>query len=366
MHSSNNQHNGEGRGMQITVQGGVHDGAHGILGTQQITVIGSASDCDLQLCDSGVAAHHLAIGRSDEQFVVRPMDGQCTVHGRRVPAGASAPVSCGDRIALHGTDVSLVTAEHYAHEPSVDNNAAIDECAAGEKRSDERPPGGWKLYSCAALVAIVIAFGSQQLLAKKLPPPDAITRVTTVLQTLDIADAVAISEEAGVLTLSGMLPDDATVALQSALKTLPNKVVNRTQSVSRLLEQVRSVFRTNGYHAELTYVADGAVRVTNLDGENPKIRQVAAHARSDVSVLRGLTFAPVVDANRSGKRLAVYSTDPDKRLTTIVDGNTAYVATTDGGRYFVGSVLPGGLVLRDISADGIQVDDNGEIHWLAL
>ena len=51
---------------------------------------------------------------------------------------------------------------------------------------------------------------------------------------------------------------------------------------------------------------------------------------------------------------------------SIVDGDTAYVAAADGGRYFVGSILPGGFVLRRINEDGIQVDDNGEIRWLGL
>jgi len=366
MPMNGNQAEPEYRVMRIGVQGGIHEGAQSLLGAQQITVIGSAGDCDLCLRDTGIAAHHLAIGCSDGHFVVRPMDGQCSVNGERLLAGQSASIVCGDRIVLHDTGVSLLMAENPVQQTRIDGDTADHGREAGAPPHDERPLRRWTLYACVTLVTLGIALGSHQLLSESLPEPSAITNVTLLLESLEMTDAVGVSDESGIVTLSGVLQDDAATALEHALQTLPNDVVNRTQSVSRLLEQVRGVFRTNGYHAELTYAGHGGVQVTNLDGENPRIAQIAAHARDDVPVLHALTFAPVVDKDRSGRRLAAFSTDPDKRLTTIVDGDTAYVATSDGGRYFVGSVLPGGLVLRDISADGIQVDDNGEIHWFAL
>lgn len=344
----------------VSIHGGIHDGAESQLGRQQITIIGSAMDCDLRLADVGIAAHHVAIGVSGERLVVRPMDGQCSVNGKRLRAGQSVAIACGDRIVLLDTDVWLTTTE----QPDVDNAADGGNPQRCEVKSARRWP--WTLSAGVLLIAIVAGFGSQPLLSKDVPMPDAMTSVNAVLETLDITSDVTLSKDAGVVTLRGVLPDDIFAKLERSLQSLPRDVVNRTQSVSRLLELVRSVFRTNGYHANLTYVGDASVQVSNLDGDNQKIQQIAAHARDDVAVLASLTFAPVSDSKRSDKRLAIYSTDPDKRLTTIVDGDTAYVATTDGGRYFVGSVLPGGLVLRDISADGIHVDDNGEFHWLAL
>ena len=222
------------------------------------------------------------------------------------------------------------------------------------------------MITAAALIVTGATLSAQQLRSADALEPDALPSVNAVLEVLELAADVSVSSEAGFITIRGVLPEASAIDLENEIRTLPFDVVNHTQSVNRLLEQVGSVFRTNGYHAELNYVGGGAVQVTNLDAENPRIQQVAAYARDDVAALTALTFATPGESGRRGKRLAVYSADPNKRLTTIIDGDTAYVATTDGGRYFVGSVLPGGLVLRDISADGIQVDDNGEIHWLAL
>lgn len=348
------------RGLCIGVRGGIHDGAESELDGDEITIIGSAEDCNLRLADAGIAAHHLAIGASGNRLVVRPMDGQCSVNGRGVSAGQSATIRYGDRIALHDTDVWITLIEQS--EDKAGHSGGVEQNGRRGSRRWQRT-----LSATVALVALVfVGFGSQHFVRSAASASETTVRPEDVLASLDIADEVSVSREGGVVTLHGVLPDDVFVKLQREARTLPRNVVNRTQSVSRLLEQVRGVFRTNGYHANLTYVGDAAVEVTNLDGENPKIQQVAGYARDDVAILSALTFAPVGEGGRSDKRLVLNATDPNKRLTTIVDGETAYVATTDGGRYFVGSVLPGGLILRDITTDGIQVDDNGEIHWLAL
>ena len=341
-------------GVQIDVHGGIHDGAASRLRDKQITIIGSAADCDLRLADNGIASHHLALGPNGNGFVVRPMDGRCTVDGKTVRAGQSVTIACGDRIVLNDTDVWLTTTE--SREPG-------DEFVSDDTI---QPRSRLRLYACAVLVAIGLGVGSQQLLSTDAAASDPLIGIDEVLEALDIGTDISVSKEAETVTIRGVLPDAKFAALETSLQSLSRNIVNRTQSVSLLMEQVRSVFRTNGYHAELKYLGEGTVQVANLDGENPKIQQIAGRARDDVPILTSLTFLPIADTDRSGKQLAIYSTDPDKRLTTIVDGDTAYVATTDGGRYFIGSVLPGGLVLRDISTDGIQVDDNGEIHWLAL
>ncbi|MGI9232111.1 MAG: FHA domain-containing protein [Woeseiaceae bacterium] len=344
----------------IGIRGGIHESAESPLGDQQIILIGSAGDCDIQLADAGVAAHHIAIGTRDTQFVVRPMDGGCSVNGKTVRAGRSAAIKRGDRIALDDTEVWLTTTETHS-----DADARVgDDTLQPERQASRR--WRWTYPVGVAIIAITTTFGGQQLLSKDALVPDDAVNVSGVLQDLGIDADVTLSNDAGTVMLQGVLPDEMFAELDRALGFANREVVNRTQSVSQLLEQVRSVFRTNGYHAALEYVGNAQVQVTNLDPENPKIQRVAAYARDDVSILAALTFAPFSDANRSNKRLAVFSTNPEKRLTTIVDGDTAYVATTDGGRYFVGSVLPGGLVLRDISVDGIQVDDNGQIHWLTL
>lgn len=348
------QRDANGFEARVEIHGGIHDGAASVMRRDRIAVVGSADDCDLFLADSGIAGHHLAIGSNGNGFVARPMDGHCTINGKVLRAGQSVPIEYGDRIELGEADVCLAMTD--IRKPA----EFVELCNTGRSRSKLR------LYACSVLLALGSVVASQQLLPTGAAATDLFEDVEQIVESLKISKEVVLSRKDDIVMIRGVLPDTQFAAFEAALLPLSRDIVNRTQSVSLLLEQVRSVFRTNGYHAELEYVNDGAVRVTNLDGDNPKIQQIAGRARDDVPVLVSLTFLPISDSAGSDRQFAIYSTDPSKRLTTIIDGDTAYVATTDGGRYFVGSVLPGGLVLREISAEGIQVDDNGQIHWLSL
>lgn len=335
----------------IVVHGGIHDGAVSGIPGDRISVVGSAGDCDIRLLDEGIESHHLAVGATGKGLEIRLLNGSCRSNGKTLRPGQRFDHAMGDRLVLGESGVSLSSrTRHFA--------AQTD----GSRRPRKRAA----LYACAVLLAIAAAAFSQQMMLTEPAAPELTTGLIEILETLQIANDVKVGRDADTITVRGILPDEKFAALEAAVSTLPRNIVNRTQSAGSLLEQVHSVFRTNGYHAELNYLGEGVVQVKNLDSENPQIMQIAARIRADVPILTSLTFLPVSDANRSGHDFAIYSTDPDKRLTTIVDGDTAYVATTDGGRYFVGSVLPGGLLLRQISEDGIQVDRNGEIHWLAL
>ena len=109
---------------------------------------------------------------------------------------------------------------------------------------------------------------------------------------------------------------------------------------------------------------DGAhVRVTNLDGNHEAVKKVTDHVYADVPALKTLSFSKSTSAPDENSQ-SLYALLPGKRLTTIVDGTTAYIATEDGSRYFVGSVLPGGSQIRVISDAGVQVDTNGTLTWM--
>ena len=339
--------------LSITVDGGIHTGAASVMQADGITVLGSAGDSDLRLFDKGIAPHHAAIGVNGNNHVLRAMEGECRVNTRTLQAGDSAPIVAGDRIVLADTGVSLGV---------VDRETEVGEVV---EPASKRRPFGFNTLVLSMLAFTLVAAAGARLSSIDMSPVEASIGVNNAIEALGLK-GLAVSTEGAVVRVRGVLSNEEHATLDTALLGLPGEVVNLTQPEGLLLEQVSSVFRTNGYHAELEHSGGGVVTVSNLDATNPLIQQVVARVKSDVPMLSSLVLLPVKGTDRPSNALAAYPSDPAKRLTTIIDGDTAYVATTDGGRYFVGSVLPGGLVLRQITADGIQVDNKGEIHWLSL
>ena len=339
---------------ELEVLSGLHAGARVDVGGTGPNIVGSARDSDVVLFDAGVATRHFALTTIDGVVHVRRLEGACAVNGTEVDAGESIALQPGDRIDLAESDAA------FAFAASADSTAT----SAQPEARQPSTASPWPI----ALGLILFGVCGVAMLANSFPAgpaEDRLTALTHVLEEADLSQVVTVSSQGGTHRVRGVVTPAQFAYLQDTLPSLGDSVINSTQSSTMLLEQVASVFRINGYDVELEYLGEGMVKIGNLDGANERVRQIVTRVRTDVPAVVRLEFA-AGDGPMRKDELARYSFDPDKRMTTIVDGSLSYVATQDGARYFPGAVLPGGLVLKSITRDAIQVDDNGEIRWLKL
>jgi hypothetical protein len=104
------------------------------------------------------------------------------------------------------------------------------------------------------------------------------------------------------------------------------------------------------------------VRIENLDGNHGRVQQAAAQVRADVPQLASLSFAGL-DDGPPPEQAPLYSYGAAEPMSVRIEGETAFLASSDGGRYFVGSMLPSGYIVRHISHQAVQVDREGQIAW---
>ena len=230
------------------------------------------------------------------------------------------------------------------------------------KKVTPRTPPWFAPLICGLLVT-GIWLGWAKARHTEAEPPIALT-TQQLLEQLDSDEPIVVEQQGKNTVITGVLADGLHQKLNTLIENQPH-TLNQTLSGSTLVAQVASVFRTNGYTAQLEYQSGGTVLVKNLDPDNPNVQKVTTYVQRDVPSLVAINFAPFEKAPDE-KPVITYPLDPNKRLTTIVDGETAYVATTDGARYFEGSVLPNGQKIRQITDQGIQVDHHGELVWLQL
>ncbi len=352
------------RRWQLDIAQGLHQGASVVLEEGELLVIGSGAECDLQLFDEGVAAQHLALMKRQNRIVVKGLEGKVQLNGGEFGPGSQLDVLAENEIKL--LPANVVIALHHGAREEVDPLGASDE-AAGPV---DRPKSSfWFIGGVGAVVfAILVTFllpGIGDSVKGTSRNNEALQkRITEIMAAEAVATELKLSQTGGRWAITGILKSNQLEKLREKLAGESLPVLLRIQTAERLLEQVRDVFRINGYGAKVEYAGGGRVEVKNLDGDNPKIKQVAAFVHQDVPDLTALSFArssPPPAAENADSRFVI---DPGRRLSAIVDGDTAYVASQDGGRYFVGSLLPGGYTIREITVDGVQVDRDGEISWL--
>ena len=111
-----------------------------------------------------------------------------------------------------------------------------------------------------------------------------------------------------------------------------------------------------------------SVSGTSASRTSTRITSVCARLQREcaaTSQLQGLAFA-AADATPPPDHLPAYDGGTADQVNARVDGETAYLATSAGARYFVGSVLPGGETVRRITPNAVQIDRDGQVSWFGL
>jgi type III secretion protein D len=321
---------------EVAIISGTHCGAAFTIASEDLLVIGADETCDIRLSDVGLAPRHAALTVQSGGVTIRQLDGRVSVNGRMLGAADRSPLPSAAEITLGDSGVRLRLMQPLQAQPPTANSGGTQISRPAGKTRALHAPGSharrWKTIQLlrthiipATLMAIVVAgIATQRLHASR-------------------SDAAAKS----------------SAAIAASLATPVEPPLNGAE----LVEQVEAVFRTNGYEAVVTDLGGGRVRVENLDESNARVRKAAALVRADVRLLKSLSFAAQRNA-KPAEPLQRYAQGPGARMRAVVDEDTAYLATEDGSRYFVGSVLPTGDTVRRISSDGVQVDQDGRLTWL--
>lgn len=127
---------------------------------------------------------------------------------------------------------------------------------------------------------------------------------------------------------------------------------------------VADVFRLNGIAAEVRASGSGVVRVHTREADIKQLEHVRDIARRDAPGLKKLVAVndqPPVLAQQGAT-----ISDPGKRVAAIVPGDSAYIVTADGTRYFEGAMLPSGHRIVAILPDKVQMERDGVGSVLAF
>ncbi|MCM5678256.1 hypothetical protein M8A51_01795 [Schlegelella sp. S2-27] len=336
-----------------------------------------APDCDVLVrdaealpglrlyCTLGVSAQ----GAADAWLEVA--QGEVQVGGRRVGEGESArwPLHASLRIGstclAFGPEALQTWPEApLCAEPPVPPTAPGDACGPAAASGPAHAPGWWMAASAAALVLgtfLVLGFASLSVPARSESGAHALQRVQQALQqSREFHRLRAEPLAGGVVLVRGhveTLPQ--RMRLQRAVATSGAEVQFDVWVDEVLVDAVQDVFRVNSVDARASLQADGSVRVDAREADAAKLQRVEALVRRDVPGLVALAVrneAPPLPPSTSA---APTVDDPGKRVASIVPGDTAYVVTADGARYFIGALLPTGHRIAAIEEQRVWLERDG-------
>jgi type III secretion protein D len=347
--------------FEFRIVSGTHRDATFLVGPDDLLVIGAEASCDICLSDAGVMPRHAAISLQSGHPSIRSLDGPLDVDGRTIAAAVRVPLQGECVITLGVSTVKLQLIGPGSPRPETARPEASATNGMGRRF--------WilALVVLAAGAAVTGLTGRENTAAPRPAPvrePD-IAAVQSMLQREGLSADVKVTATSYGTVLNGVIDDARAAALNSAVAKLQAPVINSTVSSEELLEQVRDVFRVQGYEASVTYLGQRRVRVENLDEHNERVRQAATRARNDVPQLTELSFA-APGAATPPEHAPAYQGRSNERLSVRIDGEIAYLATQGGARYFEGSVLPSGHSVKRITPNAVQLERDGQIEWFSF
>ncbi|ARN23538.1 SctD/MshK family protein [Piscinibacter gummiphilus] len=368
--------------LELRVLTGPQAGARIALAAGGRVDVGSldAAGCQVVLRDPRVAQQRVRLHVRPYDVRLEVLAGEVEFNGMLLVAPAFAdwplyaPVRLGDTVLAVGAEDGVRWDDALALALSPQPPAAPAEAPAPEAPAPAVVPRprrrleAWLAIGGGALALVatgLLAFASLVTPPKVVAesPSQRLERLLAVPEFRGLRVAAAgegLRVTGDVLTFADRQRLDAQLAGADLSPVVEVRVAEQ------LAAAVREVFRMNGVVAETTpatSLADvGVVRVATRVADLSQLARAEASARRDVPGLRGLAVENERPAAPPDN--APVADDPGKRVASIVPGDSPYVVTVDGTRYFVGALLPSGHRLASITEQEVLLDKDGVISTL--
>jgi len=360
----------ESSALSLLVIAGTQRGARVTLNQGRYKV-GNTFDCDIIIQDSAIDDESVLITVAEEQILINTVVNRemqwsdKKTDNQSIPLALYTPYQLGTTAFIVGYSDSMEWQDFLQSEDTailhVDQHEQILETV---HRSHN-----YKLASFSVLTIAVIALAvfAVNLITQKDTsdsPQAQLVKIRTTLDSKGYASIDAVAENQRIL-LSGFVDEYSdAIKLQEIVQQTGINAVIDLEIGSKLAADVRNVFRTNGVLIDVIEVSDAGVKIKTNNTNVLKLEAVKKVALRDIDGLLTLAidYATVADDLDNSEFLS----GPGKRIITVVQGELSYFVTEDESRYFIGSHLPSGYIVSDISQNLVQLSREGKKYYLPI
>jgi type III secretion protein D len=362
--------------LELRVLEGAQRGAQAAVAWRSFEIGGVAAGagCEVQLRDDAIGESRVRVtprGTSAARLEVLAgevmLGTQCLAAGSASDWRLYAPLRIGATLLAMGEPGhaawQLPAAAHVPRDAPAGPDAAADAAcspaparAGGAHRTERRlAVGGAALVAIAAMLLVM----THLLAVRPGAPVDRRQLVARLLASqpswqglrADAGPAGAVVR--GEVATNAQRESLQRTLAQAGLADVPVEVVTGEQVV----DAVADVYRVQGVAARAQWDGGGQVTVQAHEADAAALARAGQTARRDVAGLRELVVRNEPPAPAPQDRPV--ADDPGKRVAAIVPGDSPYVATADGTRYFIGALLPTGHRVEAIEPHRVVLSRDG-------
>jgi hypothetical protein len=355
----------------LIVEQGISAGGSCPIDEKKTYFIGSDEACDIILSDPGIELQHAALTITDAGVSWRSVQGSLSHNNQTLKKGNFANWPLNAEIIIASTKIRIEPKSKNFTKKTI--TSASKKAAESFVNNDTNQNKSFfpkiKKISLAVVMPLFVV-GIFIFLNQKLELLDfdsqskSIVSKTLEEKITEILDGTAGSSELSFTTSEGKAVISGYVNTREDFTKLKDRVRLDQIPVSLQIStgedlsvSVQDVMRMHGVIIATTYEGDGVVKVNGLK------RITLGETDFQTAQITEKKSEEPVDNNQ--QVLASTSGGP-KRVTALVGGDSPFVMTEDGTRYFEGAMLPLGHKLVQIREKEIVVERDGQSQVVAF
>ncbi len=371
--------------LESRILAGRYSGGVVTLPTNPILNVGFEFSNDIVLRTPNVKGNRIELTIAADTAQLRVIEGRIDVLGQTLSVGATmllphyTPVLIGEEHIAFGYSgatewertLALARAPRIVQntEPSeaLETNQNIPWTRKFLGGAPERNPiFARPFFAAATALSVMMFFGLKDAnIGEYIGVEYSAPQVKAELAKMGGND-LQVEKHGDTFSVSGFVDTKAQAKkIASKLSQSGHTVKLQLATGTEMTQAVSDALRVQGIKAETRYLGKRKIEVTTSALEPAQMAAIEKNIRRDVPGLRDIYFRNGIGEGFNGMNgLATATSNPGKRISSLVAGNTGYLVTADGGRYFVGAVLPTGHQIKSIEGSQVILEQNGAaIRW---
>jgi type III secretion protein D len=372
--------------LESRILAGRYTGGVVTLPTNPILYIGYEFSNDIVLRTPGVKGNRIELTIAADTAQLRVVEGNIDVLGQTLSVGATmllphyTPVLIGGEHIAFGyagaaewdRTLALARAPRLTQNPDPQPETLPEQNTPWTRRflggaPDRNPIFARPVLAAATALSVMLFFGLKDAnIAEYMGVEYSAPQVKAELATLGGKD-LQVEKNGKTFTVSGFVDTRAQAKkITARLSQSGHPIKLQLATGPEMAQAVSDALRVQGVKGETRYLGKRKVEVTTIALEPAQMAAIEKNIRRDVPGLRDIYFRNGIGTGFSGMNgLATATSNPGKRISSLVAGNTGYLVTADGGRYFVGAVLPTGHQIKSIEGSQVILEQNGAaVRWI--
>lgn len=329
----------------IVLRGAVVDGSSMQITVNADRVIVTHSDRD----ESSVAAYHDELSFGSSTFAILQSEELST----RSLLAASMPVDADLFDNMDGVACANADAANIA--------TPVDVLSANDTRGKRQH----RFMRPLVYSALIMVVGGLSVFAYSVWQGGAFTKSVAAIIPVEslLADAgfehLHVDRSTNTAVISGYVQSrQDALSLAQLVAAQGESVLNRVKVDAEIRDQIENVLRVNGIVGLVESIGNGAFVANTQLPLGSQLDDLQGLIERDVPSVASFTVnnqVPVVKPVNDPIQL-----DSGKRVVLVNSEKPSYVVTEDESRYFVGSILPGGYRITNITSGRVLLEKQGK------